>query len=271
MPSAFSSPPIRCSSPGVPGTAHGRASVSGSRAYGQERPLVGGFVTNSVEMSGSDVGVRDPPRLGAVREVRVGEQVDRRPVLERDPRGLDRHVEAVARGRAASTGTGDSELRPYRTMSRSACSGFVGIPVDGPARWTSMISERQLERDGEPDRLRLQHDPGPGGRRQIPSAPPNEAPSADADGRDLVLGLERAHAEVLVARELLEDPGGGRDRVRAEEERQPALDARPRRARSASASLPVMLRYVPGGELRRLDLVRDEEVLARLAVVARRP
>ena len=30
---------------------------------------------------------------------------------------------------AASTGTGLSELRPNSTIRRSACSGFVGIPV----------------------------------------------------------------------------------------------------------------------------------------------
>ncbi len=39
MPSAFSMPPMRCSRPGVPGIAHGRASVSGSRWYGQELSL----------------------------------------------------------------------------------------------------------------------------------------------------------------------------------------------------------------------------------------
>jgi hypothetical protein len=42
-----------------------------------------------------------------------------------------------------------------------------------------------------------------------------------ADGGDLVLRLERAHAKVLVARKLLEDRGCGRDRVGAEEEGQP--------------------------------------------------
>ena len=35
---------------------------------------------------------------------------------------------------AATTGTGDSELRPNITFSRSPCSGFVGMPVEGPAR-----------------------------------------------------------------------------------------------------------------------------------------
>ena len=32
----------------------------------------------------------------------------------------------------ASTATGDSPLRPYSAISRSACSVLVGIPVDGP-------------------------------------------------------------------------------------------------------------------------------------------
>ena len=36
------------------------------------------------------------------------------------------------------TGTGASPLRPNITCSRSACSVLVGIPVLGPARWTSM-------------------------------------------------------------------------------------------------------------------------------------
>ena len=54
MPSAFSSPPIRCSSPGVPGTAHGRARVSASRRYGRKLPILGPFasVANSTGVSG---------------------------------------------------------------------------------------------------------------------------------------------------------------------------------------------------------------------------
>ena len=53
MPSAFSSPPIRCASPGVPGTAHGRARVSGSRRYGRKLPSGPfGSVVNSTGVSG---------------------------------------------------------------------------------------------------------------------------------------------------------------------------------------------------------------------------
>ena len=51
MTSAFSSPPMRCSSPGVPGIAHGRAGVSGSREYGANGSSVA--VAKSIEMSGS--------------------------------------------------------------------------------------------------------------------------------------------------------------------------------------------------------------------------
>ena len=39
VPSCFSKPPIRCSSPAVPGTAQARAIVSGSRRYGQNSSL----------------------------------------------------------------------------------------------------------------------------------------------------------------------------------------------------------------------------------------
>ena len=59
MPSAFSMPPMRCSRPGVPGTAHGRASVSGSRRYGQNSVLPSSLVwlcslANATRRSGSE-------------------------------------------------------------------------------------------------------------------------------------------------------------------------------------------------------------------------
>ena len=83
---------------------------------------------------------------------------------------------------AAITGTGLSELRPKSTISRSACSGFVGMPVDGPARWMSRIEQRQLERHPEPDGLGLQHDrrarPRSSRRAQPPNAAPRAAPQA---------------------------------------------------------------------------------------------
>ena len=57
-PSAFSMPPMRCSSPGVPGTAQGRANVCGSRLYGQKTSVPSAStwlvaVANSTARSGS--------------------------------------------------------------------------------------------------------------------------------------------------------------------------------------------------------------------------
>jgi hypothetical protein len=43
--------------------------------------------------------------------------------------------------RMARTGSGHSPLRPYSTCIRSDCSVLVGRPVEGPPRWTSMITK----------------------------------------------------------------------------------------------------------------------------------
>ena len=169
---------------------------------------------------------------------------------------------------AATTGTGLSPLRPKSTISRSACSGFVGIPVDGPARWMSRMSSGSSSITPRPDHLRLEHDARPGRGRDAERAAERRTERRAAGG-DLVLGLERRDAEVLVARELLEDRRRRRDRVGAEEERQ-AGELRggdqPVADRRVAGDLPV----AAGRELRRRDLVRDGEVLGGLAVVVAR-
>ena len=63
------------------------------------------------------------------------------------------------------------------TISRSPCSGFVGIPVDGPARWMSRISSGSSSVIARPIVSFFSTIPGPADV-QTPSAPPNEAPSA---------------------------------------------------------------------------------------------
>ena len=211
------------------------AGRAGERPLARERAVVAHVREETVavvRLGGElerDVGqvgdVRDEPRLGAVGEVGVGEQEDRRAVLERDPRGLDRHVEAVAgsrRGEHRDRRLGvaaehDHEQVGLLRLRRHPCrrSGPLDVEDD----------ERQLERDRKPDRLRLEDDARAARRRDAERAAEGRA-ERGADGGDLVLRLEGAHAEVLVPRQLLEDPGGGRDRVGAEEERQPALHAR---------------------------------------------
>ena len=63
------------------------------------------------------------------------------------------------------------------TISRSACSGFVGIPVEGPARWMSRISSGSSSMIPSPIVSCLSTIPGPA-EVVTPSEPPKAAPSA---------------------------------------------------------------------------------------------
>ena len=196
VPSAFSSPPIRCSRPGVPGIAHGRARVSASRRYGRKPPSWLGASAKATGISGYALEVGDQPRLRAVREVGVREQEDGRPVLERDPGRLDRGVEAAARRRG-----GDHRHRRLGVPAphREEEVGLLGLGRHPRGRACALDvddHERQLERDGEADRLHLQDDAGTARRADAERAAEARA-ERGADGGDLVLGLERPDAEVL--------------------------------------------------------------------------
>src|SRR5581483_2543415 len=108
----------------------------------------------------------------------------------------------------------------------------------------------------------LEDDARAGGRRDAERAAERRA-DRRAGRRDLVLRLEGPDAELLVARELLEDRARRRDRVRAEEERQPGEARRgdeTERERLVAGDVAVRA----GLELRRLHLVRDRERLRRL-------
>ena len=77
----------------------------------------------------------------------------------------------------ATIGSGDSPWRPCRAISRSDCSVFVGIPVLGPARWTSITIIGSSSAAARPIVSALRSIPGPL-VAVTPSAPPNAAPSA---------------------------------------------------------------------------------------------
>ena len=124
MPSAFSMPPMRCSSPGVPGTAHGRARVFGSRWNGRNggpAAAVDDHVParelELVPQLRQPVHGWDPPRLRSVGQVAVRQDDHRGAVLDRDPDRLDRDVEAVGRG-----GRGDAPRPATRRCGRRAPS-----------------------------------------------------------------------------------------------------------------------------------------------------
>ena len=123
--------------------------------------------------------------------------------------------------RGATIGTGASPLRPNIACSRSACSVLVGSPVDGPPRWMSTMISGSSSDTARPIVSALSATPGPGGRGDAERRRRTTRPSAAPTAGDLVLGLERAHAEPLVLAQLVQDVRGRGDRVGAEEQRQP--------------------------------------------------
>ena len=61
----------------------------------------------------------------------------------------------------ASTGSGASPWRPNTAMSRSDCSGLVGMPVEGPARCTSMTTSGSSAVTARPSASVFKERPGP--------------------------------------------------------------------------------------------------------------
>ena len=78
----------------------------------------------------------------------------------------------------ATTGIGESLLRPNMTCSRSACSVLVGMPVLGPARWTSTTTSGSSTITARPMASLLSAMPGPE-VAVMPIAPPKVAPMAE--------------------------------------------------------------------------------------------
>ena len=169
----------------------------------------------------------------------------------------------------ARIGSGASPWRPYMACSRSACSVLVGRPVEGPPRWTSTMISGQLEVDGQADRLGLEVEARTAGRGDAERAAEGGA-EGGADAGDLVLGLEGADAELLAPAQLVQDVRGRRDRVAAQEQRQPGQagggDQAPGQ-RLVAGDLDVLALL----EGRRLDLVVGLEQLGRLAEVVAGP
>src|ERR1041384_585031 len=79
---------------------------------------------------------------------------------------------------AATTGRGESALRPSTAWNRSDCSVFVGMPVEGPARCESITTSGNSVAMASPRPSVLSATPGPDDD-VTPSAPAYEAPIAE--------------------------------------------------------------------------------------------
>ena len=154
--------------------AQGRASVSSSRKYGWKSPFgsaKAGSIGRISSTFGSSHGSEPFARYASERR---NTGVRYLIAIRAASSAASKQSDGVA---AAITGTGDSELRPKSTLSRSACSGFVGMPVDGPARWMSAITSGSSSVTPRPIVSCFRTMPGPL-EVQTPSEPPKLAPSA---------------------------------------------------------------------------------------------
>jgi hypothetical protein len=127
--SAFSRPPIRCSSPACRDRPRPRERLRVAQVR-HERRLRVRLRRERREMSGS-VASRAAATAPSRSRGSVREQENRASGTSprsAQPRSRRR---STGRRRRATTGTGDSELRPYMTMSRSACSAWSASPSTG--------------------------------------------------------------------------------------------------------------------------------------------
>ena len=141
-----------------------------------------------------------------------------------------RYFTAMRTASNAASKQSDGDLRGDDRQRRLAVAavhreqqvGLLGLGRQAGRRAAALhVDEhhRQLEADREPDRLRLEVDAGTA-RAGDREAAGERGADRGARGGDLVFGLQRLHAEVLQLRQLVQDVGRGRDRVRRVEQRQ---------------------------------------------------
>ena len=166
--------------------------------------------------------VWDAPCGRTVGDEGVGEEDDGRHVLHGQLSRPESHVEAVRRGGggydheralAVTSVEGLHEVR-LLALCRHTRRGTAALYIDD--------DERKLCDNGQADGFTLQCQTGAGGRRGT-QATGERGTDGGADTCDLVFGLHRDHAEVLVLREFVQDVGGGCDGVATEEELQARL------------------------------------------------
>jgi hypothetical protein len=211
----------------VPGTAHGRASVSRVAQVGVERRLALGVdpVGLGGELRGRGPGRSRCRGCATARSRWRGSR--RRAASPACGRCGDAGTASMAASKQSAgelrrdDGTGDSPLRPYIACSRSACSVLVGRPVDGPPRWTSTMTSGSSSITARPIVSALEREARPGGRghaERAAEAAPRAAPMpAISSSAWKVVTPKR-----LCREQLVQDVAGRGDRVAAEEQRHPA-------------------------------------------------
>ena len=186
---------------------------------GQEILAVVGLI-EEFDRERREIGrIRHLPRFGGISDVTVGQQHNRGHVLHRDPAGLDRAFESIARAAG-----GDHR---HRCIAIAAIDRLIEIALLGLGRQAGGRAaalridddQRQFSHDGKAHRLALERDAGTrrGGYAET-------AGIARADGGtdrgNLVFRLEGGDVEFLEPCQMMQDRTGRRDRIATEEHRQ---------------------------------------------------
>ncbi len=150
---------MRCSSPGVPGHDP-RASKGLVRRAGTGRSPSGRCGTRPGS-SGRSRAARDQPRLGAVGQIAVGQQDDRRHVLDGDAHRLEGRTEAVGGRHRRDDRNRRLAVAPEHGLQQVRLLGLGRQPGRRPAALDVDDDHRQLDHHREPDGLRLEAMPGP--------------------------------------------------------------------------------------------------------------
>ena len=191
--------------------------------------------------------LRNAPRLRTIGDVAVRQKNHRRHEFDGDAHGFLHGVEAVRR-----PGCGHDR---HRAIAIAAKHGEQQIGLFGLGRQTGARAaalhidddHRQFGHDAQPHRLSLEADAGTAG-----GGGGDLAGEGSADDRrhrrDLVLRLEGADVEIFHHRQFVQDVACRGDRITAEEKAFAAAVPAVTRPQ-AVASLPVILRYLPGASL----------------------
>ena len=168
--------------------------------------------------SGEFVDVGNQPRFGAVGDVAVGEQDDRRHVSRGDGEGFDGRLEAIGRGARGDDGHGAFAVAAEHGLEQIGLLGFGRQAGAGSAALDVDDDQRQFGHDGQTDGFGLEGDAGAAGAGCAQRAAEAGA-DGGTDGGDFVLGLECADAEMFLGGKIVQDVAGGRDRIAAVNQR----------------------------------------------------
>ncbi len=147
--------------------------------------------------SGEAGHVGNPPRLGAVGDVAVGQQEHGHHELDRDPPGFLSDVETIGWAAGGQYGEGAFAIAAEEGLQQIRLLGFGRQSRAGPPPLHVHNHHRQLGHHRQANRFPLQGNPGTAGGGH-PHRAGEGRPDGRADGGDFVFRLKGPHPKILM-------------------------------------------------------------------------